>query len=435
MLAAEDAETAQRGFLITNDPDYLEPLVDAEKVLPGMILILKANMPDDPRARQLEDAVSTKMQELRRTLSLARAGDMAGALALVRTNVGRTSMGQIRALVADLEADLDVALVEEVGAITHGGRLLVAIDFAGLIMVVALAGLIALGLRKYLETLREAQRLMEQANEALEQSNERLDETVRVRTADLTAANEEIQRFAYIVSHDLRAPLVNIMGFTSELEQAASTLGRYPDIIQNAPELREAVQDDIPEALRFIKSSTSKMDRLINAILKLSREGRRVLTPERLDMAAMLDVMTESMQHQATMKEAVIEIGKVPDIVADRLAVEQVFTNVIDNALKYLSPKRPGIIQIRGEEVDGIARYEVSDNGRGIAERDYERVFELFRRAGDQSTPGEGIGLAHVRALVRRLGGSIHCRSTLDVGTTFTIQLPVTANQALENPA
>ncbi len=73
---------------------------------------------------------------------------------------------------------------------------------------------------------------------------------------------------------------------------------------------------------------------------------------------------------------------------------------------------------------DGLARFDIADNGRGIAARDHERVFELFRRAGDQTVPGEGIGLAHVRSLVRRIGGSIDCESALDEGTTFIIRLP-----------
>ena len=435
LMATEDAETAQRGFLLTSDPDYLQPLVDGGRAMPDLFARLASYRPQDSQVADLRHMVGDKLAELDRTVALARANDMAGALALVRTNVGRSSMLAIRAAISQIESGLDADLVAEVAVVTHGGRLLVAIDLAGLVMVLALVGLVVLGLRGYLATLRSAQRLTAEANATLERHNEQLDETVRLRTADLTAANEEIQRFAYIVSHDLRAPLVNIMGFTSELEQAAGILGQHLAQADRPPAVQEAVEQDIPEALRFIKSSTGKMDRLINAILKLSREGRRVLAPEQLAMAGLLQTMTESMQHQATQKEAVIEIGAVPDLVADRLAVDQVFTNVIDNALKYLKPGRPGRITVGGRSVGAMVQYEIADNGRGIAERDYERVFELFRRAGDQSVAGEGIGLAHVRALVRRLGGQIGCRSTLDVGTTFTITLPAVAPHAMENAA
>lgn len=117
----------------------------------------------------------------------------------------------------------------------------------------------------------------------------------------------------------------------------------------------------------------------------------------------------------------------MPNLVADRLAVEQVFGNLLENALKYLLPGRPGDIRISGALEGRVARFDVGDNGRGIARRDYERVFELFRRAGDQSVPGEGIGLAHVRALVRRLGGSVDCESEVGVGSTFTVRLPAIA--------
>jgi signal transduction histidine kinase len=285
------------------------------------------------------------------------------------------------------------------------------------------------GIRAYLSDLAAARQAASDAYHMLEANNDRLDETVRHRTADLTAANEEIQRFAYIVSHDLRAPLVNIMGFTSELEHATGILTGFTAGADVPGDVREAATEDIPEALRFIKASTSKMDRLINAILKLSREGRRVLTAERLDMRAMFETLVDTMGHQAASVDVTIA-SDLPSILADRIATEQVFGNIIDNALKYLEPGRPGRIGVAGGIEGGMARYDISDNGRGIAERDFERVFELFRRAGNQTVPGEGIGLAHVRALVRRMGGSIDCRSTIGVGSVFTVRLPVVGQYA-----
>jgi signal transduction histidine kinase len=294
----------------------------------------------------------------------------------------------------------------------------------GLVVVVAVMVLIGMGLRRYLAELAEARAEAASAYDELNRNNERLDETVRIRTADLTAANEEIQRFAYIVSHDLRSPLVNIMGFTSELEQATQTLVGFAQAADWPGPVREAALDDIPEALRFIKASTSKMDRLINAILKLSREGRRTLSNDRLAMGPLIEDMVATMRHQAKSKDVEVTVGPMPAIVADRVAIEQVFGNVIDNALKYLKPDQPGRIRITSRMAGPMAVFEIADNGRGIAARDFERIFELFRRSGDQSVPGEGIGLAHVRALVRRLGGRIECTSTLDVGTSFTITLP-----------
>jgi signal transduction histidine kinase len=106
--------------------------------------------------------------------------------------------------------------------------------------------------------------------------------------------------------------------------------------------------------------------------------------------------------------------------------LEQIFSNMLDNALKYLKPGVPGEITIRGRSKLGFAIFEIIDNGRGIDPKDHQRIFDLFRRAGAQDKPGQGIGLAHVRALVRRLGGTMSVQSELNKGTTFTITLPNT---------
>ena len=436
LLAAEEGETDQRGYLLTGDESFLHPLMEAERHAPELLQRLQAALPGNPRLDLLQQALTAKVAELRQTINLARSGDLPSALLIVRTNAGSQNMALIRRIIGELGSKQDALLVEQVAAVGRGSRRLVAIDTAGLVMVLALSGLIALGVRDYLATLRDAQARTQEAYHELERNNDRLDEMVRLRTAELLDVTEEVQRFAYIVSHDLRAPLVNIMGFTGEMEQAAKLLSFHLGSAANVPgEVREAALAEIPEALGFIRTSTAKMDRLINAILRLSREGRRVLTAERLDMGELLSGLAATMQHQAAAKGAVVEIGTVPNLVADRLAVEQVFGNVLENALKYLKPGRPGSVRVTGRLVQATARFEVTDNGRGIAARDYERVFELFRRAGDQSVPGEGIGLAHVRTLLRRLGGTIECTSELGSGSTFTICLPAMATYTQENPA
>lgn len=254
--------------------------------------------------------------------------------------------------------------------------------------------------------------------------------SLRERESDLREANDEVQRFAYIVSHDLRSPLVNIMGFTTELEALRQ------DMFERLGQLRLAVDDrtdtlndrrlgeDFDEAIAFIKTSTTKMDRLINAILKLSREGRRDFKPERVDMDAMLAGIRASLAHQADQADAKVTISRLPAVTSDRLALEQIFSNLVDNALKYLRPGVPGRIEVEGHASAAELTYRVRDNGRGVDARDRERIFELFRRSGVQDRAGEGIGLAHVRALVRRLGGTISLTSELGQGSTFTVSFP-----------
>jgi signal transduction histidine kinase len=291
--------------------------------------------------------------------------------------------------------------------------------------------------------VRWSSRARDNAESRLRDNNLNLEATVDERTADLREANDEIQRFAYIVSHDLRSPLVNIMGFTSELEELRgdifrriATLDRAgaeaPLVPADAGEIEPLLEgqdkqlsQDFAEALGFIKSSIGKMDRLITAILNLTREGRRQFQPVKIDTRELIEGIVSTVAHQAAEAEAQIRIEPLPDIVSDRLAMEQIFSNLIDNALKYLKPGVPGDITVRGRTKLGFAIFEVADNGRGIDAKDHQRIFDLFRRAGTQDKPGQGIGLAHVRALVRRLGGTMSVASELHQGSTFTITLPI----------
>ena len=193
--------------------------------------------------------------------------------------------------------------------------------------------------------------------------------------------------------------------------------------------------EELPEAISFIRSSTRKMDGLINAILKLSREGRRTLNPERIDLGAFLKAVADAVRHQVVDAggEVVIE-GAVTPISSDRLALEQIFGNLLDNAVKYRAVERPLSIRVRTDPAPGNrVAVKIEDNGRGIAPSDHDRVFDLFRRSGAQDQPGEGLGLAHVRSMVRNLGGEISLASELGRGTTFTVTLPKDLRKAAES--
>jgi signal transduction histidine kinase len=424
------AESGQRGYLLTERTDYRSPYDDALARLPVLLDRLDRSMLKDPRLPRWRSLIGSKMAELGETVRLQQAGRHADALALVNTDRGRNDMIAIRAIAAGLSATESQVAASGLQRSQQGTRLLVAVDTVALIQLLALIGFVGRSLRRTVRALRLSGTALQRANLELEGGRDRLEAAVAERTAELTEANDEIQRFAYIVSHDLRAPLLNIIGFTSELENATARLNRFvaehlePAGIVVPQDVREASRDDLPEAIRFIQTSTAKMDRLITAILRLSREGRRVLVPERLDMAALLSGIFDSVRHVADAAGAKLSLGAVPPLVSDRLAVEQVFSNLVENALKYTAPGRPCEIVISGGQSAGMARFEVRDNGRGIAERDRERVFELFRRAGVQDTTGEGIGLAHVRTLLRRLGGTIECQSVHGSGSVFIVQLP-----------
>jgi signal transduction histidine kinase len=424
-----DAETGQRGFLLVDEPKYLAPYQDAVRRLPdatnGLVLLAEGTPSFHEAADRASTLIKSKMEELAETIALVRNGQRAKALDVVRTDRGKAAMDAIRDVVGSIVANSDMRVST---LFDQGKRAATALFWVNTIssvlialVTVAAAWIVA----RYATELIEARTAVIAANTSLEAR-------VAERTIDLARANEEIQRFAYIVSHDLRAPLVNVVGFTAELEAGAQVLQRFisqaavaQDDAALAAEARTAAAEDLPEAIGFIRASTTKMDRLINAILKLSREGRRELRPEPIDLKAMFEAIAASVQHQLEQAAATIAIdSKMPTIQSDRLALEQVFGNLIDNAVKYFSPARPGKIDVRASSDTAFVTVDVIDNGRGIAASDHERIFELFRRSGTQDVPGEGIGLAHVRALVRRLGGDITVTSDIGHGSRFCVKLP-----------
>jgi signal transduction histidine kinase len=426
-VLAERIEAARRGGLIVDNPGFARVIATTEAALPAALSRLTGLTSDNPRQQNRVATIGSLLSQQHSAIlsegALLRAGRRDEALLLFTSEAARV----IRALRAESQAMLDEEqrLLAERSRAQMLSRLLLyaVLGLAALLIVLVGVGSVFVIFR-YTHDLAASRDRLRALNAGLE-------DAVRERTADLTRANDEIQRFAYIVSHDLRSPLVNVMGFTSELESAAKPLralvseldAKAPDLV--SVDAREAVERDLPEAIGFIRTSTQKMDGLINAILRLSREGRRVMTPEPLEMEAVIrslgDTLTHSLQEAGA--ELVIEPA-LPPLHADRLAVEQIFGNLMGNAVKYLKPGRPGRIVVRGREEAGRLIYEVQDNGRGIAPKDHERVFELFRRSGTQDQPGEGIGLAHVRALAYRLGGFITCDSDLDQGATFRLSLP-----------
>ena len=317
-------------------------------------------------------------------------------------------------------------LIQGVSEHTRNARLLRWVSIVGGAIIIAVVAAAAFAVFRYTRELSEAR-------DEVSELNADLEERVKERTAQLAHANDEVQRFAYIVAHDLRAPLVNIMGFTSELEDSVERLQALIDKTDASKDLndpvardaRQAATEDFPEAIRFIRSSTRKMDNLINAILKISREGRRALRPEAVDVNAVLQSSLSAIGHQLSTAGGTIEVDVgVPAIATDRLAFDHIIGNLLDNAVKYRSPLRTLAIRVSVKQAAGnMVKIRIEDNGRGIAQADLERVFELFRRAGSQDQPGEGIGLASVRILARRLGGDVMVSSTMGEGTVFEVTL------------
>ncbi len=442
LLEIRRAESAARGYLLTSGPEFLRDHEHAVAHIMPDLDKLAGMIADNPAQREnirkLRTAIETRLGQFAQEMQYVKQGEQPKATDLVREAAAGNTSTTIRDVGAAMRDEEIRLLGLRTANADNSQKMASTVTIAGSCLVIALAGI-------SIFLVRRESRARDAAESLLRDSNVNLEATVDERTADLREANEEIQRFAYIVSHDLRSPLVNIMGFTSELEELRTSIFRriaalghavaaaaVPLVPVDAEPVLEGedrqLSEDFTEALGFIKSSIAKMDRLISAILNLTREGKREFEPVRIDMRELIEAIISTLAHQAEEAKAEIHVAPLPDIVSDRLALEQIFSNLIDNAIKYLKPGVPGEIAIRGRTKLGFAVFEVTDNGRGIDARDHQRIFDLFRRAGTQDRPGQGIGLAHVRALVRRLGGTMSVSSELGTGSTFTITLPIKWN-------
>jgi len=271
---------------------------------------------------------------------------------------------------------------------------------------------------------------IEEYHRLVREQNDQLERRVEERTATLSAANEEIRSFAYIVSHDLRAPLVNIRGFSSELSLCVTDVSRIATLVRSRLQqgdqetLDRLVEHEIPEAMEFISSSVSKMDRMLSAILKLSRFGHRQLQIEEIDMQELVSGIVDSLAYQLEAGRTEIISKDLPVIFNDRLVMEQIMGNMMDNAVKYLSPERPGRIEVTAVEIGAGMTFSVQDNGIGISDSDRDKVFQIFRRGAHAGVEGEGMGLAYVQTLVRAQGGNISYESVIAEGSCFSVFLP-----------
>jgi signal transduction histidine kinase len=255
---------------------------------------------------------------------------------------------------------------------------------------------------------------------ALREAHLQLEARVRERTYDLQAANEELRAFAQTISRDLKLPLQNIRDYLNRLGLTVDDIQETLIADTTGPagprpeHMIRTLEHDIPETMGSLNQSVVQIERLVSAILRLSRLAHGELTYEPIDMAELVRTTLEMLALRLGHRGVAVSVGAVPSIVADRMAMEQILGHILANAVVYLDPDRPGRIRIEGETNHHEVIYRVQDNGRGIAPDVMRQIFELFCRGGEHDVPGEGTGLAYVKTLVRRHGGRIWCESELN---------------------
>jgi PAS domain S-box-containing protein len=246
---------------------------------------------------------------------------------------------------------------------------------------------------------------------------------------ELQAKNEELEGIVFVASHDLRSPLINIQGFAGELQKSCRELtvllGREALSEANSRAVRRILDEDIPESLNFISAGTGKMDTLVKGLLSLARIGITQLHIEPVNMNRLMATILKTVQYQTREYDIEIRADNLPPCLGDWVQLNQVFSNLIDNSIKYRHPGRKSVIEISAIGRDNRIRYAVRDNGIGVAPEHTKKIFEIFHRLNPAGpVKGEGLGLTIVQRILDRLDGKIDVESVPDKGAAFIVELP-----------
>lgn len=242
--------------------------------------------------------------------------------------------------------------------------------------------------------------------------------------------NKELESIIGIVSHDLRAPIVNIQGFSSEMAMDCKTLqtlfSQYNDKSAH-DNISRILQYSLPESVQYIQTSAKAMNNLVVTLTEVARAGLAPVKPEKLDMNELVADIIENLKMKFRKAQVSYGFESLPECFADRTQVTQIFSNLLDNAVKYLDPNRPGEICVQGKRQEDSSLYSVSDNGIGISLKDQQIIFEPYYQLKEKASGGVGLGLATVKKMIDRNNGKIWVISEKGKGSTFYVALPSSA--------
>lgn len=416
------AETSKRGYLLTGNPAYLKPYRQAvEKIQPDLGVLTQLVM-DNPQqaalAEELARNINTRLQTFKLMIDTFQAQGFRAAQELITEDTGLRQTERTHQTIDKITLLTQSRLRQhQQQQETTEARLSRSIAaLAGMLLIVLT--LIYVLIARSVAAARKAEQLLNKLNVTLEtrvtertlQLEQRSSE-LEERSAQLEKTNQQLESFSYSVSHDLRAPLRAISGFSQIL----------------ARRHRDELSEEGRHFLDNIVEASAHMGRLIDDLLSYSRLGRKAIVLKPVALGQILHNISNTLQSRIVESKASLLIpDDLPAVTGDQTLLTQIFTNLIDNALTYRKPEIPAQVSVKWRDAgDGHVVISVSDNGIGIAAEHFEKIFSVFQRLHSQDEyQGTGIGLAVVQKSVGMLDGKVSLESSPGSGSTFHVQLP-----------
>ncbi|HEV7681348.1 MAG TPA: CHASE3 domain-containing protein [Pyrinomonadaceae bacterium] len=401
-----DAESSQRGFLITGQQSYLEPYTRALTSIDGEIqtlkLLTKDNYQQQQRVTELEASVKSRQVSLADAIDKHNQEGFEGAQQTIATGRGKQQMDEIRRRVGEIGRVEEALLASRKAKADASTSTTLATFGVGLATSFVLLLLIFFLLNHQIAERREAE------------------ESAKRYADQLVAANKELEAFSYSTSHDLRAPLRHLAGYAELLHRNA------------ASQLDETSQ----RYVATIVESAHRMGTLIDHLLAFSRLGRSQIRMADVNLGRIAREAISELQVDLDGREVDLKVGELPRVTADPSLLRLVFTNLISNALKFTSKSQKAEVEIGCTEQPGELVVFVKDNGAGFDMKYVDKLFGVFQRLHRADEfEGTGIGLANVRRIINRHGGRTWAEGSVGAGATFYFSLSTNPARKLDRLA
>lgn len=395
----KDAETGERGYVITGREIYLEPYEDAHSrtvaILRHLQALVEGDREQDKRLAKCTTFIDQKFDAMRRSIDARKKLGFEAACRLMDGDSGMWTMDRIRSSLEEMRV-LQRESLQAQRQVLNQRRLEVKIFCIALAILawLLIASMVLLLLRD-IKQKRIAEEHLRKLNRELEVKNELLEE------------------YAWVAAHDLKEPV--------------RVMGTYAELIRT--EYEEVVDEEGSAMLQMITESAKHALKRIDAVLKFSGIGRSEVARESLDLNEVLPRVIEDMKTSIDDEKASVEVGELPVVYGNRELIEILFQNLISNSLKYRGEDNPVVkVGVLMKENSTVTIF-VSDNGIGLKDADPQKVFGMFKRLGNEK-PGIGLGLSTVKKIATIHEGEIWFDNQKDGGATFFLKLPlVNVNQ------